>query len=605
MLKVLREAIALLERGERARLGRLLALTLLMGLLQMVGVASIMPFMSVVTNPGIVQENAWMRAVYDFMSFDSTSQFLFFFGIVVLVLIALGNTVAAVTNWLLLRFVWDTQHALSVRLLRRYLGEPYAFFLNRNTSALAKNILGEVREVISGVMLPGLKMLSQSVVALVILILLVLVDSVVAVTAIVVFGGSFGLIYLLVRRKQGRLGRLRSKLNSRRYRASMEALGGIKETKILRREREFLARFMEPSRRYSDANASNAIMSEIPKFLLETLAFGGIVVLVLYQISARGDVGEAIAVISLYALAGYRLMPSLQQIFHGLAKIRFFRPALDSLYADLQRPQSGREFPFAEELPAPMPFNHEIRVDRVSFRYPGVEEDVLREVSLTIPKNSTIGFVGATGSGKTTFVDILLGLLEPTSGQVLVDGQALRPETLSSWRALMGYVPQHIFLYDDTITQNIAFGLPADRVDPEGVRQAARLANLAEFVDRLPNGYDTVVGDRGIRLSGGQRQRIGIARALYEDPEVLFFDEATSALDGVTEDSVMNAIGSLAGGKTIILVAHRLTTLRACDNIFLFKNGQVHANGTYEELIAESDEFRAMAKLAPAEAPAT
>jgi ATP-binding cassette, subfamily B, bacterial PglK len=601
VLTVVRKVAELLDGRERWRLLWLLCLTVAMALVQMVGVASIMPFMSVVANPEVIQENRWMSRAYEVLAFGSPRDFLFFAGLVVLGLIAFGNALSAFTTWALLRYAWGVQHALAVRLLRQYLAEPYSFYLDRNTAALSKNILAEVREVINGVVIPGLKMLAQSVVALAILSLLVVADPSVALTATLLLGGSFGAIYVVVRRKQVRLGKLRSRMNAARFKVSTEALAGIKETMVLGREREFLARFARPNRRYSRANASNAVISEIPRYALETLTFGGIILLVLYQLTVQDDFGQAVAVMSLYALAGYRLMPCLQSIFNGFAKIRFFRPALDSLHADLVGRGGGDE---ADDAPAdpPLSFEREIAIDSVFFRYGSGDGYVARGIELRIPKNATVGFVGGTGSGKTTLVDIVLGLLEPERGCVRVDGIPLAPDNVRGWRKKIGYVPQSIFLCDDTIAHNIAFGLPDTAIDHDAVERAARIANLHEFVTGLPDGYATVVGDRGVRLSGGQRQRIGIARALYHDPDVLIMDEATSALDGITEDAVMQAIASLAGRKTIILVAHRLSTIQACDAIHLFERGEIAASGTYDELIRTSVQFRAMAKVDPVEA---
>jgi ATP-binding cassette, subfamily B, bacterial PglK len=602
MLRIVRMVFDLLEQRERVRLVWLLVLTVLMALVQMAGVASILPFMSLVANPEVIHENPWMNRVYALVGIPSTQDFLFFAGVVVLLLIAVGNAFSAFCNWFLLRFAWDLQHSLSVRLLAQYLGEPYSFFLNRNTSKLAKNILAEVREVINGVIQPALKMIAQTVVTLAILVLLLVVDPMVAVTAAVLLGGSFCAIYLIVRRKQVYLGKLRSRMNAQRFRTLSEALVGIKETKVLEREENFLQRFSGAAREYSRANASNAVISEIPKYALETLAFGGILVLVLYLIVNEENFGQAIAMMSLYALAGYRLMPSLQQVFNGFAKLRFYRPALESMHADL-----GRWTPLVtDQRPGdPLPFDRDIVVDGVSFRYPGTEEYVARDLRLRIPRNSSVAFVGSTGSGKTTLVDILLGLLDPEEGSVRVDGVPVGPSNVSTWRRKIGYVPQSIFLCDDTITRNIAFGLPDAEIDRDAVDRAARIANLHDFVGTLPMKYETVVGDRGVRLSGGQRQRIGIARALYHDPEILMMDEATSALDGITEDAVMAALTSLAGRKTVVLIAHRLSTVRGCDTIFLFDRGRLAATGTFEELLRASPQFRAMAQIGREPAVAT
>jgi ATP-binding cassette, subfamily B, bacterial PglK len=597
MLIMVQKVLDLFEPGERWALGGILGLIVLMALVQTVGVASILPFMSLVATPELIQENRWLAFFYDYFGFQSTRSFLIAAGVLVLAITAFSNAFTALTFGLLMRFVWSKQHSLSVRLLRKYLYQPYSFYLNRNTAGLAKNILEEVREAINGVVMPGMKMIAQAVVAFCIIVLLLLVDVTLAVVSIVVLGGAYGLVYSIVRTKQGNLGRTRTKANGGRFKAASEALGGIKETKVLGREEEFLERFSNPAGKFARTNASNAIISEIPKYALETIAFGGILVMVLYILTSREDFGQAVAVISLYALAGYRLMPALQQVFTGLTKVRFYAAGLENLHADLVDERSRRsDSPGTRGSSEPVQFEQEIQLDRVSFTYPGSDQIVLREVTLAIPKNSTVGLVGATGSGKTTIVDIILRLLEPDSGFLRVDGVPITANNELAWRRKIGYVPQNIFLCDDKIARNIAFGVREEEIDLEAVEQAARLAHLHSFVVGLPSGYDTVVGDRGVRLSGGQRQRIGIARALYHNPDVLILDEATSALDGITEDGVMSAIQTLSGAKTIILVAHRLTTLQTCDTIFFFEQGEVVDFGTYPSLLATNDKFRAMAK---------
>jgi ATP-binding cassette, subfamily B, bacterial PglK len=601
MLTSIQKVYELLSQKERRQAVVLFALTLVMALVQMVGVASIMPFMGLVANPGMIEDYAILTRLYDFLGFQSPADFLLLLGVLVLLLTALSNALAALNSWFLVRFAWGLQYSISVRLLTAYLREPYTFFLNRNTAALAKNILAEVRETISGVIIPALKVTAHVVVATAIFGLLVMVDATIAVTAAGLFGGAYFVVYKVVRRRQARYGRVRSKMNAHRFRISTEALSGVKETKVLGRERHFLDRFSEPAREYSRTNASNAIISEIPKYALETLAFGGILSLVLYLLSTQDTVGEAIAIVSLYAFAGYRLLPALQHIFNGVAKARFYRPALDNLHRDLfgkETPDIGVEW--AEMNVEPIAFSREIRIDGVYYRYPGRTEYVARNVDLTILRNTTVGFVGSTGSGKTTLIDIVLGLLVPERGVVRVDGVPIGPANMPAWRRTLGYVPQHIFLCDDTIGHNIAFGLPESEIDMASVERAARIANLHDFVMELSDGYQTVVGDRGVRLSGGQRQRIGIARALYHDPSVLILDEATSALDGITEDAVMGALKALAGEKTIILVAHRLSTVKNCDVIYLFEQGELVESGTYDELVHRSATFRAMAKIGQA-----
>jgi ATP-binding cassette, subfamily B, bacterial PglK len=596
MLTMARQILALLEPRERWELLGLLALIVLMALIQAVGVASILPFMSLVANPEVVETNRWLAWLFTSLGFESMKAFLIFVGVLVLAITAFSNAFSALTNWLTVKFVWNKQYRLSVRLLTRYLNAPYSFFLTHNTSGLAKSILNEVTEAVNGLIMPAVRLFAQVVVAIFILALLFLVDAGLALIALVVLGGAYVLLYTLVRRKQARLGAVRFEANRLRFKAASEAFGGIKETKVLAREPEFLRRFSRPARRYTRAHTSHALITEIPRYGLETIAFGGILLVVLYMIQTRDDVGQAVAVASLYALAGYRLIPALQNIFSSVTKFRFYRPVLKDLLDDLRLgPDTDAEPETGQEAQA-LPFERDLVLEGVRFSYAESEAPAVDGVDLRIGKDTTVGFVGATGSGKTTLVDLILGLHRPQRGSIRVDGVPLARDNLGRWRRRVGYVPQHIYLCDDTVARNIAFGLPDQEIDRAAVERAARLAQLHDFIAGLPEGYGTVVGERGVRLSGGQRQRIGIARAMYHNPDVLIMDEGTSALDGITEDGVIDAIRHLSGRKTIVLVAHRVSTLRDCTAIHLFHDGRIVDSGSYAELLQRSSRFRAMAK---------
>ena len=593
MPSLFRQLNSLFNRRERGQLAILSVALVVRAGVEMVGVGSIAPFMSVVADPSVVQSNEWLRAAYEAFGFTSTTAFLTALGVAVVVVLAVANTFSALALWGMLRFSYGMHHRLSNRLLRGYLAQPYSFFVERNSAAFSKTILTEVMQVIQGVMTPVLNITARSLVVVALVGLLIVLDPMLALVIVLVLGGAYGGLYMLVRAKQRRLGRERVAANQERFKVTGEAFGGIKDVKVLGREDAFASRFAPASWTYSKASASNAVLTQLPRYLFETIAFGGIVVIVLYYLQAGQGLAQILPTISLYAFAGYRLMPELQQLFSGVASIRFNRAALDDLTDDLDR--------FAPAPPTAdvkaLPFTEAIRFEDVTFRYAGADRPALDGVSLTIPRNQTIGLVGASGSGKTTLVDLLLGLYTPEAGRILVDDTPLTAENLSAWRRQVGYVPQHIFLCDDTIAHNIAFGVPAGEVDPERVERAARIAHLHDFIETLPDGYETVVGERGVRLSGGQRQRIGIARALYHDPEVLVMDEATSALDGATESAVMEAIRELAGRKTIVLIAHRLTTVEDCDCIYLLDKGQVIDNGCFRELTLSSAAFREMANL--------
>jgi ATP-binding cassette, subfamily B, bacterial PglK len=334
----------------------------------------------------------------------------------------------------------------------------------------------------------------------------------------------------------------------------------------------------------------------VPRFALEAIAFGGMLLLILYLMARSGSFAGALPIIALYAFAGYRLMPALQQIYDAFTQLRFAGPALDALHQDLSSLQAAD----AQHGPlSPLLLTQAIELNQVSYRYPNAPHPALKGIDLTIPAHSTVGFVGATGSGKTTMVDVILGLLEPQEGHLSVDGLPITAAKRRQWQRAIGYVPQHIYLADDSVAANIAFGVNPKDIDPQAVERAAKIANLHEFVvNDLPQSYATTVGERGVRLSGGQRQRIGIARALYHNPQVLILDEATSALDNLTEQAVMEAVNNLGHDITIILIAHRLSTVRQCDQIYLLERGEVKAGGTYEELAASNQQFKAMANCA-------
>ena len=592
-----RQIWSLFSRGERWRLGVLLALLVVRAAVETMGVSAIAPFMSVVADPGVVQTNPWLQASYQALGFGSTRGFLVALGVTVIVVLAVCNAVSALAVWATMRFAWGTHHRLGVRLFRNYLAQPYGVFVERNSASFSKIILDEVRESVNGVLIPALTVVSRGLVVVAISAFLIVLDPPLAAVILVVLGGGYVVLFSLVRKRQHRLGRDRADANLDRFKIAGEAFGGVKDVKVLQREPAFADQFVGASQAYARATSSNMTVAHLPRYLFETIAFGGIVAIVLYFVLDGGGVAQVLPVVSVYAFAGYRLMPELQNLFASVAAVRFSRAALDDLTADLDRFEDRPEV--YGPAPAPLALRERVVFDGVSFRYPGAARPALDGVTLEIARNNTVGLVGASGSGKTTLVDVLLGLYAPGAGRILIDGVALDAASVRAWTRNVGYVPQQIFLADDTVAGNVAFGVPAADVDHEQVEAVARQAHLHNFVSSLPDGYQTVVGERGVRLSGGQRQRIGIARALYHDPDVLVMDEATSALDNQTEGAVMEAIGALAGRKTIVLIAHRLTTVASCDWIYLLADGRVADEGTFADLATDSTAFRSLAQLEP------
>jgi len=366
-----------------------------------------------------------------------------------------------------------------------------------------------------------------------------------------------------------------------RFKVINEAFNASKEIKVGGLEKIFIERFSKTAQALAKINAKTGVIDYLPRFILEAIAFGGMLLVVLYLLSQSGDFTSAVPVIALYAFAGYRLIPSLQQIYTSLTKMRFIGPALDDMHKDLKNLQSFSTYQNSK----PLLLKNNITLKNIYYNYPNASGTALKNIHFSIPARSTVGIVGATGSGKTTTVDIILGLLQAQKGSLEVDGKVIDKNNLRSWQSSIGYVPQHIFLADDTVAANIAFGIDSKKIDLQAVERSAKIARLHEFViSELPQKYETSIGERGIRLSGGQRQRIGIARAMYHNPQVLILDEATSALDNLTEQKVMDEVYNIGKDITIIMIAHRINTVKKCDNIFLLQKGELKQQGTFKEL---------------------
>jgi ATP-binding cassette, subfamily B, bacterial PglK len=600
MPAIIRKLYDLLTRRDRVQLYFLMMVLVMVAVVEMAGVASIMPFMAVVTNPDVIHTNAWLNAVYTSFGFQAERAFLVFLGLLVLGLLIASNIIKATSTWLTLRYHNKLNYVLARRLLAGYMSQPYSFFLNRNTAELGKNILTEARNVVTGIVKPATQLVSSGLVTIAILGLLVIVDPLVALAIAGVLGGAYSVVYFAARRRLSEIGHQQVEANAEKYKAAGEGLSGIKDLKVLGRELTFLRRFSKYAKLHSRNNVAAGVISELPRYALEIVAFGGILLVVLYLLGQGQEAASTVPLLALYAFAGYRLMPALQQLFASFALLRQSVPALEVLHRDLTTAPGDPSAPearlAASEASPPLPFTNALELRAVTFQYEGAPDPALRNLDLVISANTSVGLVGPTGCGKTTTVDLILGLLSPTEGRMLADGVEITPDNLAGWQKNLGYIPQQIYISDDTVTRNIAFGVPESEIDIEAVRHAARIANLAEFIEtELPNAYESEIGERGVRLSGGQRQRIGIARALYRDPAILVMDEATSALDGITEESVMDAVRTLSRKKTVILIAHRLTTVRECDVIYLLDHGAIIARGTYEELKRESGWFRTAA----------
>ncbi len=563
-----------------------------MAFLDMLGVASIMPFMAVLMNPEIIETNAFLNLMYRFVfsfGIENEQQFIFLLGIIVFILLFLSLFFKALTTYAQMRFTYMREFTLCKRLVERYLHQSYDWFLNRNSADLGKTILSEVDRVISGGLNTIMNLIAHSLVAFAILLLLIIVDPKLALIVGITIGTAYIILYKFSKSILKRTGEERLEANKWRFTAVSEAFGAIKEIKVGGLENTYSKRFSDPAKKYASSQLSSQILVQLPRFALEAIAFGGLLLITLYLMTQNESLIDIVPIIALYAFAGYRLMPAMQQIYNSIGSLRFIDPSLNYIYNELKNLKLEK---YNKETNKVI-FEKNITLNSIDYLYPNSSRTTLKNIFFTISSRSTVGIVGLTGGGKTTIVDIIMGLLEPQKGKLEVDGKEINKNNKRSWQKCLGYVPQHIYLSDDTMAANIAFGIDEKNIDQNYLEKVSKIANLHEFVcNELPQKYKTTVGERGVRLSGGQRQRIGIARALYNKPKVLILDEATSALDNVTEKAVMEAVHNLGNNMTIIIIAHRLTTVKNCDKIFLLQNGELKDQGTYEKLIQNNNIFK-------------
>jgi ABC-type multidrug transport system fused ATPase/permease subunit len=560
----LRKIWAILTPGERRKSVVMLVLVVLMALAETGSVLSIMPFLAVLGRPDVIHSNTLLDAVYKYFVFASSRQFMTALGLASIAIVIASSLFKMVTHHMINRFVNLLRHSFSARLLSRYLRQPYEFFLARNTAQLSRNVLSETDQLLANLIQPFSQLVAQGVVVLSIAALVFWYKPVIAVCIVVAVGALYATIYVLVRKRLLHIGAEREAANGQRFQSCNEALSGIKDVKVTHSAAAYQEKFDRASREYSRHLASGETLAQSPLYLVEAVGYSGLIAIALVLMLNRGDIAHVLPALGLYGFAAYRMLPAMQIMYRGFAKLKFSAATLDAIHRDLSLPEA----PVGTAAQALVP-HKEIRLSGIRYAYPSTpDKPVLDGFDLAIPVGASIGIAGRTGAGKSTVMDILLGLLQPQAGTLTVDGIVIDAGNVAAWQRAIGYVPQHIYLADASIKENIAFGVAPAAIDLAAVERAARAAQLHDFIaGDLERGYDTRIGDRGIRLSGGQRQRVGIARALYRDPPVLFFDEATSALDTQTEEAVNDAIRSLSGAKTIVVIAHKETSLRDCARV--------------------------------------
>ena len=556
---------------------------MLQGILQVIGVTSIFPFLALVADPQRINDSQFGRFFLSFLPEMETSQLLVVAGIFAIVMLLFANMINILGEFHRNRYAHQLGHWLRLRLLNRFASRDYKFFVENNSGVLVKKVYSDVVTFVDGVLLPLLDACARAVTSILLILTLLFIHLEIALTAAACLGVTYFCIYFFLKKPRQTIA---TELKSATRESMVELqhlFGAIKPIKVAQTDQYFINRFSGPSEKHAKYFAWLPVYVHLPRYVIEPLAFGGMIALAIFFILSGKDMATAVPNMGVMALAGHKLLPSLQLLYGQITKISAMQFALHELNEELTEndwADSQGDTKQSAATGEALDWNYEFAFNDVGFHYGNPDAPVLDGVTFRVPKNSSIGIVGSTGSGKTTLIDLLLGLHNPVSGEILIDGEPLNPDNLSAWRNDIGYVPQDVFLIDDSIASNIALGVEHDAIDQQKLLDAAKTAQIFDFIENeLPKGFSTEVGERGVRLSGGQRQRIGLARAIYRDCSILVFDEATSALDNDTEQALMTAIhelnsDELNSGKTIVMIAHRLNSLRNCEKIIRIEDGR-------------------------------
>ncbi len=570
---ILTRLVYIFDQRDKWKIGALLAAVVIGSFLELLGVTIFMPFINIITEPQEIQRKWYLRLLYESFHFQSAKSFLAALSALIIIIYIVKNVYLIIEKSYIYRFSYNTQMKLSTRLLNTYMKEPYTFHLNKNIATLQRSLQEDTAKFMQ-VILYSLELVAELAVCFVLVVYLLFVSKSITLTVLGLLVVCVGSFLYLTRRYSRKLGQDNQGYQGKIFQWMNQALGGIKEIKILEREEFFTEEYRRYYARFARGLRIARTISILPKYAVEAVAISGLLVgIIVKLLFGEADMTYYIPQLTVFAVAAFRLMPSVGRINEHATNMLYALPSVDLIYHDLVEIEDyiGKQ---DSEVREEWDLQGSIEVQNVTYCYPDTEEPVIEDASLSIRKGETAAFIGASGAGKTTMVDIILGLLTPQKGVVMADHINVH-EKPKTFHAQIGYIPQVIYLSDDTIRNNIAFGIRASQIDEKAVVQAMEKAQLAEFVHSLPHGLDTIVGDRGVRLSGGQRQRIGIARALYHDPQILVLDEATSALDNDTESAVMEAVENLQGTKRMIIIAHRLTTIRNVDMIYEVGDGKV------------------------------
>jgi len=562
-------------------------------LIQVAGVASLAPFIALLADQELIHKNKISSYIFEKAEFNSDPKFLMSFAVAIMLFIVASNGIAAITTWSTVKFSQNLGLELQRALYRNYLYKDYVYFSKTNSSKMIAMITEEAPRFTYMVVQPLLNLVSQAFIVLIIGAGLLYVNASLAAIAIVIISCSYLGVFRAIKHSLLLHGSKLFEANNRKFRLLNESLGGIKEVKLLATETLYEQKVSEANASNAHSNAIIGIMADLPRFAIETISFCALLGLALFMLATKGDSAQIISILSLYAMAGYKLLPAAQTMFKSASQIKANHTVLHELYPAVME---GRAVCEPEVTTTPLPIDNisGIELSNLSYQYPGSNTAALEHINITIKRNSLVAFVGSSGAGKSTLADVLLGFLSPTDGEIRIGTTPITKTNIRAWQRHLGYVPQNIFLLDDTIAANIMFGAVGQSLDADKLQAAAQMANIDQVVENLSGKYSFVVGERGARLSGGQKQRIGIARALYHDADFLVLDEATSALDNITEQEIIKTIQQLKSTKTIIMIAHRLSSIRNADQIVFLENGKINDIGTFDYLNTNNEKFKKM-----------
>jgi ABC-type bacteriocin/lantibiotic exporter with double-glycine peptidase domain len=595
-IETFKKGWALLDAKEQKQAILVLSVVILSAMSSALMVGSIMPFLAILADPRRIHETNLLKWLYQVGQFQSEYDFLIAIGLISLGVIIFSNALQMLRTYFVIKFATLRINSIGTRLLRAYLSRPYVYFLDKNSGELGSDILVETRQMVELFYRPAAETIAAMLSAISIIALLTWINPQVSALVLALGGGIYIISFGFSKKTIEKYGELRADSNRLRSKVATEALGGVKEIKILGKENAYVDAFTGPSNRVAKAETVVTVTGTLPQYVMQVIAFGGMIVLTLFLIDQdsytnNGTLSSLLPLLGVLAFGGQRLIPELAKIYQGITQLNYGISVVDRIYESLQNlPTAERQKNEQKNIPIHLKDTIELR--DLSFQYPGAVAPSLSSLSVTIRAGERVGVIGGSGAGKTTLADIMLGLLTPTKGRLIVDGVSITEDNVRAWQKSVGYVQQNIFISDTNILSNIALGVPEKEIDRLRAIAAAKTAQLDDFITgSLKDGYETSIGEKGVRLSGGQRQRIGIARVLYNDADLIVFDEATSALDVITEKQVMESIDALPGSKTVLLIAHRLSTLAQCDRLIIIENGKISGFGTREELRSGNSHF--------------